>query len=453
MGRPSLTRLPGLLLLLLSPFASAQNPRYPQLRATPNIVLLLADDFGVDLMPAFGEGANLPCTPNLDALAASGLLFRNAWASPMCSPARAAILTGRHGFRTGIGQPVNNNSPGLALNELIVPERLTSFGTACIGKWHLSGNLGLTHPNDSGFGYFAGSRGNLNYYDDWTKIVNGQSSNSTTYATVDSANEAVAALLALQEPWFLQVSFHAPHGPLHAPDPSLCPAACPDSACVNVDDGSTNWRKGRAKVAVMDDQIGRILTALDAVDPDALVVFVGDNGTGGQMTRPPFVSDHAKGTVYEGGVNVPLVVRGPGVIQGAECAALVSIVDLYATFAQLSQEPSRAEDSVSLVPYFTNPGLALRETVYTESFSPNHQPSLPFTNHERAVRDHRHKLIRATGSPDELYDLELDPWESTNLVPTLQSGSPEEGAYFAMIAALVDARAHLAGSKTMLSSR
>ena len=189
-------------------------------------------------------------------------------------------------------------------------------------------------------------------------------------------------------------------------------------------------------VSAMDFEIGRIMTALNAVDPDAYVVFLGDNGTGENVTRPPFVSAHAKGTLYEGGINVPLIVKGPGVIAGAECGALVSAVDLFATFAQLARRRSAAEDSVSLVPYFTNPGLSLRTTVFAESFSPNHQVALPYDAHERAIRDSRYKLIRRTGEPDELYDLLTDPWESSNLVPLMSVGSPEEAAYLNLVSEL-----------------
>ena len=98
-----------ILLALLTLAASLQNPlgphigRAPARKLPPDIVLILADDFGVDMVRAYGEGAAPPCTPNIDAMAARGMLFRNAWSSPVCSPARAAILTGRYGFRTGIG--------------------------------------------------------------------------------------------------------------------------------------------------------------------------------------------------------------------------------------------------------------------------------------------------------------------------------------------------------------
>ena len=86
---------------------------------------------------------------------------------------------------------------------------------------------------------------------------------------------------------------------------------------------------------------------------------------------------------------------------------------------------------------FSDPTFAPRRTVYGEQFSPNHQASLPFDNHGRAVRDERYKLIRSTGQADELYDLMLDPWEATNLVPGLLPGSPEQAAFDFLEAELV----------------
>lgn len=402
----------------------------------PNIVLIVADDFGVDMMPAYAEGVDTACTPFLDGLAADGLLFRNAWVAPQCSPTRAQLLTGRYGFRTGIGTPANAE---LELDERIVPEMLEGYSSACVGKWHLAGNGGgVTHPNDSGFGRFAGASSNLTDYFNWTKIEDGVESQTSTYATVDTASEAVAAIGTLPEPFFLYVAFHAPHSPAHLPDVALCPDPCANGVnCANVPSTAANWRLTRAMVGAMDTEIGRVLQALDAVDPDAYVVFMGDNGTGAQATRAPFDSNHAKGTMYEGGLNVPLVIKGPGVAAGQECAGLVGGVDLFATMAELAGVTNVTEDSVSLVPYFSDPTRSLRDTVYSELFAPNHQTSLPFTSHERAVRNERYKLIRRTGVADELYDLNDDPWEATDLLPTLVPGSDADIAYGALDAELV----------------
>lgn len=410
-------------------------PPGPRPSAPPNIVLILADDMGVDLIGAYGEAPNPPCTPNLDQLAAQGLLFRNAWTNPVCSPTRAQTLTGRYGFRTGIGSVVPG-STGLLLAETTIPEMLGGYSSAAFGKWHLGGGLGASHPNDQGFSYFAGSLGGMvpNYFS-WSKTTNGSSATTTNYATTDTADEAIQAALTLPQPWFLYVCFNAPHTPVHAPPTALCPVGpCSTNFCDSNPTGTVAQTK--AMTEAMDTEIGRLLAIVQAVDPQAIVLFMGDNGTAGGASQPPFVSSHAKGTVYEGGVNVPLIVRGQGVVQG-ECAGLVSSADLAATITELAGLATSAEDSVSMVPYFTAPTLSLRSTVYTETFLPNHG-SLPFTDHDRAVRNERYKLIRRTGQADEFYDLGVDPFETANLFPTLVGGTPANDNYLALVQALVD---------------
>lgn len=401
----------------------------------PNIVVLIADDFGVDLMGAYAEGQSPACTAHVDELAMEGLLFRNAWANPTCSPTRASVLTGRHGFRTGVGGPLGNMDAGLSLAETTLPEVLAGYSSAAAGKWHLSGNQGDSHPNALGFGQYAGStRGAIPDYFQWRKTTNGQSGQTTTYATTDTADEAIAAITSMPEPWFAYVSFNAPHTPFHAPPTAACPALpCPGSLCGNLPANPTPAEFAKAMSEAMDQEIGRILDVLDAVDPNAYVIFMGDNGTSRQATEPPFERNHAKGTVYEGGVNVPLVIRGPGVRPG-ECHALVSVVDLYATIAGLARIRTAAEDSVSLLPYFRDASLSLRETVYSESFSPN-GGTLPFASHERAVRDERYKLIRRTGQADEFFDLVADPFEAVDLSSSLTP--VQQAAYDRLVARLV----------------
>jgi arylsulfatase A-like enzyme len=408
--------------------------RTPTRAPGPNIVLIIADDCGVDLIGAYGEGAAPPCTPNIDQLATDGMLFRNAWANPVCSPSRAAILTGRYGFRTGIGTVVATTDAGLSLDEETIPEMLVGYESTCAGKWHLAGSQGPSHPNLSGFDDYAGSlHGGVANYMSWSKVTNGSTAMSTTYATTDTANEAIAAMSTMREPWFLMVAFNAPHSPYHEPPASLCPTSgCASPACGALPASPTDLEYGNAMLEALDTEIGRVLAALDSIDPRAWVFFMGDNGSAQAMSQSPFLSTHAKDTVYEGGVNVPFIVRGPGVVHG-ESSALVSGVDLFATFAQLAHVPSGTEDSVSMVPCFTNPSVSPRDTVYTESFTPN-DGTLPFTTHERAARRKRYKLIRVTGQRDEFYDLLNDPFETTNLLPGL---SPQQQiAYDALVAEL-----------------
>jgi arylsulfatase A-like enzyme len=424
------------LSLALSAQVFSGNPHIPERpvrKPPPNIVVIIADDLGVDLVRSYGESPEAPCTTHMDLLASQGLLFRNCWANPVCSPARAALLTGRYGVRTGIGKALMTNEPGLSLAETTLPEILQAYQSAAVGKWHLSGNSGLLHPNETGFDHFAGfMNAELINYFNWPKVVDGVSSQSTTYSTIDITNEAIASMSTMQEPWFLYVAYNAPHTPIHVPPAELCENnLCPGQYCSNLTGSSDEMEKARAMVESLDSEIGRLLATLDTVDPNAYVFLLSDNGTGRPVSIAPFLPAHAKATAYEGGVNVPLIVRGPGVATG-ECDALVSIVDLYATIADIAGVPSVAEDSVSFVPCLANPSASPRPDVYTELFTPTGGGPL-YADHLRAAREARYKLIREVGHADEFYDLLLDPFESTNLLPTLNTN--EQAAFDALEAA------------------
>lgn len=411
--------LPLLALLtpLQSPVPQATLPGATARPVKPNVVIVIADDMGVDLIGTYAEGTSPPCTPTLDGLAAEGLLFRNAWANPVCSPTRAALLTGRYGLRTGVGGVASGMTPGLDLAETTMPEAMTGYASSLLGKWHLAGSQGILHPNDSGFGHFAGVIGGGvgNYYN-WNKVTNGQTSNSSTYITTEITDDAIAEVLSLPEPFLCVVSYNAPHSPWQEPPLALCPGStCAQSWCSSLPQNPSDTELAKAMVEAMDAELGRLLQAIEARDPGAIVMFMGDNGSPGPVSESPFEGDHAKGSVYEGGLNVPLIIRGAGVSPG-ETEALVSTVDLFATAVELSGSRSMAEDSVSLVPLFSNPQAQVREFVYGERFNSG---GPPFMGHRRAVRDVRYKLIRTNQNNVEFYDLQVDPFETNDLLPNL----------------------------------
>jgi len=132
----------------------SQAPIDPQPKQ-PNIVIVIADDFGVDQVAAYGEGVTA-CTPNIDRLASEGMLFRNAWTNPVCTPSRASIWTGKHAFRVGVGSP--GRGAVLDLAETTMADILPNYRTAYAGKWHLGGN-DADHPNLAGLDDFAGGLG------------------------------------------------------------------------------------------------------------------------------------------------------------------------------------------------------------------------------------------------------------------------------------------------------
>ena len=436
------------LVIGLVAFGSAPDRRAaaaPADVARPNLLLIVLDDVGVDLVGAYGTGSGqMACTPSLNFFAERGLLFRNAWSDPVCSPTRAQILTGRHGFRTGVGTFVNGKSPphfaGLPPAETTLPEILSAAGysTALFGKWHLaSGNADPADPLTHGFDWFDGSipgtldpevpcpscppgcqSGGLGY-DLWVKSLNGAESCDERYATSANVDDALATLggPALPEPWFAVTSFNAIHSPFHEPPEELCLGKpnCACSATLSQPD-----EKARAALEAADREIRRLVVGLREASERQLFVFlVGDNGTPGPVANGApggcFDPGRSKGTVYQGGVHVPLMVWNPGIPKGS-VDALVSTTDLFATLAELAGTTAEAEDSISLTPYLEGFSGSLRSTVFAETFEPNGLPFAP-TLHDRAIRDDRFKLIRTMGATDELYDLASDPCEANDLYP------------------------------------
>ena len=356
-----------------------------------NVMLIMADDFGIDALGMYGLGQETPPTPTLDRLAREGVVFHNVWSQPTCSPTRATVQTGRYGFRTTIGQVISvfSGGPALPLDELTIPEMLDlgtseSYVHACFGKWHLGTSQvgGPLAPNFAGYGHFAGSlEGQIADYYDWTKVVDGVSSRVERYATTETVDDALTWIRGQDRPWFCTVAFQAPHAPFHRPPANLhtraLPAQDPRPWCGAA--GGEPRPFVDAMIEALDTEIGRLLDGIPAdVRQRTTVIFLGDNGSDRCVTRPPVPVDHAKGTLYEGGVRVPLIVSGARVARGGNCRALINSTDLFATIADLAGvdlatvAPGVSFDSQSLVPYLAAPARAtLRRWLYTEFFTPN----------------------------------------------------------------------------------
>jgi arylsulfatase A-like enzyme len=404
--------------------------------AQQNIMLIVADDVGVDLIGAYDEHPVPGRTPVIDQLASSGMLFRNAWSNPVCSPTRTTMLTGRYSFRTGIGYAIQYVSANIELypGEVTLPDILSPvYHTAALGKWHLATKAvsGLAHPNLAGFEEY---RGNITVYPvqpdltgdgyfSFEKTIDGQTEPSTTYSSTDIVDDALDVISSTEEPWFLWLAFNAPHIPFHKPPPALHTYDLPLSVA---DSGQLH---GRAMLEAMDTELGRLFAEMDpAVLAETLIIVVGDNGTSKYVVTPPWDPTKAKETVYEGGVNVPLIVAGPGVKPGTECRALVNLTDLFATIAEVAGVPATTGvDSVSMVPYFAEPDTpSQRSWVYSEMAktqlsSPPFNGYGPFAKWDRVVRGARFKLMRNhNGSwvsyQEQLFDLETDPFETVNLL-------------------------------------
>ncbi len=396
------------------------------------MLFILADDLGVDFINAYGVGPFAPPTPNIDRIASEGVLFRNAWANPVCSPTRACVQTGRHAFRTGVGTAIQTGAGGtLPAAEMTVPELLdgahSGYAHAIIGKWHLaSGMTGSeSAPNLAGWSHFAGlipgaTPAPYNYFI-WPRTVDGVTAASPVYATTKMVDDAVQWIQSQgARPWVCYLSFFAPHRPFHAP---------PHHLHTQPLTGKQPWNEPlpfyQATVEAMDTEIGRLLNTLGSQLDDTYVIFMGDNGTPAEVSKPPFLPQHAKGSPYQGGVNVPLVVRGPRIDQpGRESDALVSAVDVFSTVLDMAAVdvdavlPDTTIDGASFLPVLDSATAGSPHSlIFTEWFFGDKPNLFGWA----IVRDSRYKLIRRfspIGKPyyDEFYDLETDPFETTNLM-------------------------------------
>jgi arylsulfatase A-like enzyme len=421
-----LLRVPKTLFVILpaSIFLSQLSASFA---STPrNILLIIADDYGADsssLYNSTNTGASLPPTPNVISLAQSGVVFRNAYAYPVCSPTRSCLITGRFGFRTGMGDVVAGaGSAVLNAGEFTLPEAFAAnaglgYQLAQFGKWHL--NNGATSPNNiGGWPHFAGSLiGALASYTNWSKTIDGSTSTSTNYATTDIINDTIAWIQSQgTKPWFAWVAFNAPHTPLNKPPNSLCPHYTSLSG-TQADINAHPRPYFEAMVESMDTEMGRLLAAVDRANTH--IIFMGDNRTLGNVIQPPFPATRGKDTLYEGGTRVPFIIAGPAVANpGRTNDTLVNVVDVFATVLELAginvaaTVPANiALDSQSLLPVLqTNTTLA--RYGYAELFGPNVSAAIG----GRALRNTQFKLIEFNDNHREFYDLASDPYESTNLL-------------------------------------
>ena len=374
----------------------------------PNILFILSDDHGQDSSAQYALSSDLPVTPTLDSLAASGLVFDNIWVNPVCSPTRAAILSGQYGIRTGVIS-VGDSFPVTEIPLHVFLENdpiASSYATALIGKWHLGG--GQTGPNDLGISHFAGIvGGGVNDYFDWTLNINGMNTNVTSYVTTELTDQTIDWISGQAQPWFVWLAYNAPHSPFHLPPAALHTQNLSGSAA----DIAANERAYYlAAIEAMDTEIGRLLQSLPAGQRDnTIIMFVGDNGTPNQIRDRTVFPNGAKGSLTEGGVKVPMIVSGAGVTrQGERESSLINNTDFYATIADLAgSATTEIHDSQSFKALLSATTGADREYVYTE---------VSGNTSGWTIRNDQYKLTVMANGAETLHDLASDPMENNNLL-------------------------------------
>jgi arylsulfatase A-like enzyme len=392
----------------------------------PNIVLIFTDDHGYGDVSAYHQSDVR--TPHIDSIGADGMLFTDMRANcTVCSPSRAALLTGCFADRVGVPGVIRTHAenswgyfaPGIPT----IADELKKVGyhTAIVGKWHL-GLESPNTPNDRGFDFFHGFLGDMmdsytthlrhgkNYMRRNNEIIEPKG-HATDIFTDWAADYLIERARNPEQPFFLYLAYNAPHFPIEPPDAWLA----------KVQARAPNLNEKRAKnvafVEHLDDRIGRVLRTLrdTGLDRNTLVVFSADNGGSlphGQNNDP---WRDGKQSHYDGGLRVPFMVRWPGHIEpGSRCDYAGLNFDLFPTFLELAGvEPGANIDAVSLAPLFHGKSIDIPRDLYFT----RREGGLAYggKSYEAIIRGDWKLLQNEPYSPFELYNLKEDPQEQHNV--------------------------------------
>lgn len=408
------------LLLLLCCAHVGAAPR-------PNFLVIFTDDHGYGDVSTYH--ASDVRTPNIDRIAAEGILFTAMRANAtVCSPSRAALLTGRYPDRVGVPGVIRThpeNSWGyFDPNVPTIADELKKAGyhTAIVGKWHL-GLESPNTPNERGFDFFHGFLGDMmdsytthlrhgrNYMRRNAQVIEprGHATDLFTDWAVDYLRERARNR---QQPFFLYLAYNAPHFPIEPPDEWLA----------KVKQRAPQLDEKRAKnvafIEHLDDRIGQVLAALreSGLERNTLVVFTADNGGSlphGQNNDPwrGGKQDH-----YDGGLRVPFMVRWPAQIKAGSRTDYAGLIfDLFPTFLELAGlKPSPDLDAVSLLPLLQ--GGTIRQPRDLYFVRREGGPQYGGKSYEAIIRGDWKLMQNDPFSPLELYNLKTDPQEKNNLV-------------------------------------
>lgn len=416
-------KIPSLLAILV---CSASMPWSTTAASKPNILHIVADDLGWKDV-GFNGCADIK-TPNLDQLAATGAKLERFYVQPMCTPTRAALMTGRYPFRYGLQTIVIPTAAGYGLDtsEYLMPQCLHDAGykTAIIGKWHLGHADRKYWPKQRGFDYQYGAMiGELDYFThdehgvlDWFR--DNKPVHEKDYTTNLLGDDAVKYIDAQgsKKPFYLYLTFNAPHTPYQAPQEYI-------DRYKNIEDPTRRIYAGM--VSCLDDNIGRVVAALEkrGLRENTLILFHSDNGGTtnkmftGQMadvSKIKLPCDNGplrdgKGSLFDGGTLVCAMANWPGHIKAQTVTGMIHAVDIYPTLARLagaSTEKCKPLD-----------GMDVWDTIAENKPSPRQEIIYNVEPFRGAVRQGDWKLIWRTLIPTsvDLYNLAEDPSEKNNV--------------------------------------
>ena len=437
-----------LLLCCFICFSSCSREEQPTETARPNIILIMTDDQGIGDLGVAGNP--LLETPNIDAMASRSASLSRFYVSPVCSPTRACLMTGRYNYRTRVVDTWIGRSM-MDTEEITMAELLgeAGYATGIFGKWHL-GDCYPMRPSDQGFQEALVHKGgglaqpsepfeNQRRYTDPILFHNNEPIQTKGYCTdvyFDGALDFIENSVANNKPFFSYIALNAPHGPYHdVPAELKTKYKNKDILSISIGDTGEQLLDNVAGVLAMienvDQNVGKLFSQLDewGLTENTLVIFMVDNGPNSRR----YVMDlrGMKSEVHEGGIRSPFFAHWPAQLKAGTSSSRISAhIDLLPTFLDVAQVELPAGlklDGKSILPLLKGEEAKWEDR---QLFLQVHRGDTPVKYHHFAAIGQTYKLVHPTGFgreempagvPYELYNLEEDPGETINLADSLSS--------------------------------
>ena len=371
-------------------FFSCENNRYQD----PNIIIILTDDQGWGDLSLHGN-SNIR-TPNLDQIANNGVRFNRFYVSPVCSPTRAELLTGKFFFRSGVNG-VTKGYERMNLDHQLVSGFFKNkhYRTGLFGKWH-NGSQPPYHPNNRGFEEFYGfTSGHWGNYFDPIMEKNGQLTRGEGYITDDITNKSIRFIENSNSPFFALISYNTPHSPMQVPNSFFEKKEVNLRGRYSKNENITKTKAALAMVENIDYNVGRVINSLKNSKKyeNTIIMFLSDNGPNGN--RWNLEMKERKGSTNEGGVRVPFFIQWPKKIpKGLVVEQITSVMDIFPSLIDLTGFDHKINfDGHSFKKYLTNP-----------EFKNDNRKIFSFWNRRLSVRNNNFILDHK----DSLYDLNND---------------------------------------------
>ena len=360
----------------------------------PNILIFLTDDQGWGDL-SFNGNSNLS-TPNIDGIANNGAAFDRFYVSPVCSPTRAELLTGKFFIRSGVNG-VTRGYERMNLDHSLISDyfKEKDYRTGVFGKWH-NGSQPPYHPNSRGFDEFYGfTSGHWGNYYDPVLENNGEITRGKGYISDDITNKAISFIKNSKKPFFTYVSYNTPHSPMQVPDSYLKDKNIVLKGRYSDKENVKKTEAALAMVENLDYNVGKVIDSLKKYKlyDNTIIIYFSDNGPNGNRWNNDL--KERKGSTNEGGVRVPFFIQWPKKIpSGIRVSQISSVLDIFPTLIELTNNSSEIDFD----------GLSFKKYLEDQKLQDNQRKIFSYWNNKISVRNNRFIL----DNQNNLFDLKVD---------------------------------------------